>query len=121
MKAYSTDLRKRIVEAVDNNEGNHQEIAERFKVGVWFLQKILRQKRETGSIEPLPHGGGAQPKLDVETEVFIGNRVLEYPDATLAELCAYIKKKRKIEISEATMCRVLKKLNLPRKKKSKSR
>ena len=118
MKPISIDLRERIVEAVENKEGTNEEIAERFKVCRALLQKLLKQKKETGRIEPLPHGGGPQPKLDAEAEALIGNRVLEKPDATLAELCAYLKKKRKIEISESTMCRLLQKLELTRKKKA---
>ena len=46
MKAYSIDLRERIVESVENKEGTNQEIADQYKVGRAFLQKLVRQKRE---------------------------------------------------------------------------
>jgi len=121
MKAYSIDLRERIVESVENKEGTNQEIADQYKVGRAFLQKLVRQKRETGDIAPLPPGGGPAAKLNAEAEVAIGNWVLENIDITLAELRAYIKKKLKIEVSESTICRLLQKLNLPRKKKSQSK
>ena len=117
MKTYSIDLRERIVEAVDNKEGTLREIAETFKVNKSFIDKLLKQRRETGSIEALPHGGGPSRLIDVEKEVLIGNYVLENIDATLDEICDYLAKKAKLRVSVPTMFRALQRLNLPRKKK----
>jgi transposase len=116
MKPYSLDLRMRIIEAVDNKEGTLREIAETFKVTKSFIDKLLKQRRETGSIEPLPHGGGPNRLLDVKKEVLIGNYVLENIDATLDELCEYVTKKTKLNVSASTMCRTLQRLDLRRKK-----
>ena len=46
MKAISMDLRKRIVEAYDSGEGTRQEIADRFKVSIHLVKKLLLQKKE---------------------------------------------------------------------------
>ncbi len=118
MKAYSTDLRKRIVQAVDNKEGTHREIAKTFKVSKAFLEKLLKQRRKRGSIEPLPHGGGQKSLLDAGKEELISNRILEKNDMTLEELCEYLKKKTGLSVSIPTMWRVLQKLELRRKKNS---
>src|SRR5580698_6266818 len=64
MRPYSTDLRERIVEAYHKAEGSVRELAARFKVAPKTVQNYLNRKRETGSVEPRPHGGGPAPKLD---------------------------------------------------------
>ena len=43
------DLRKRTVEAYDAGEGTRQEIAERFKVSVHMVKKLLSQRKKLGS------------------------------------------------------------------------
>ena len=58
MKAYSVDLRTRIVEAVDRQVGSQGEVAALFEVSRTLVKKLLRQRRETGSVGPKPHGGG---------------------------------------------------------------
>jgi len=62
--AYPLDLRTRIVDAVDRGVGTMSEIAALFGVNESFIYKLLRQRRERGDIGPLPHGGGAQVKLN---------------------------------------------------------
>jgi transposase len=64
MRPLSNDLRKRILEAVDNHEGSRREIARRFKVDVSCITRLLQLRRQTGSITPRPHGGGIAPTLD---------------------------------------------------------
>ena len=64
MQPLSNDLRKRILDAVDNHEGSRRKLAARFKVNTSTITKLLRLRRETGSSEPRPHGGGVAPTLD---------------------------------------------------------
>ena len=64
MQPLSNDLRKRILDAVDNREGSRRKLAARFKVNTSTITKLLRLRRETGSFEPRPHGGGVAPTLD---------------------------------------------------------
>ena len=66
MAAYSLDLRKRIVEAVERQVGSKREIARLFGVHESFLYKLLRQQRERGDLAPLPPGGGVPAKLSEE-------------------------------------------------------
>ena len=63
MQPLSNDLRKRILEAVDNEEGSRRKLAARFKVNASTITKLLRLRRETGSFEPRPHAGGVAPTL----------------------------------------------------------
>ena len=68
MKAYSTDLRQRVVAAYDAREGTQEQVAARFAVSVSWVRKLLRQRRDTGSIEPRPHGGGHAPAFDAAAD-----------------------------------------------------
>src|ERR1044071_9643775 len=119
MRPYSIDLRIRIVEAKDRGD-SISEIAETFNVGKTFIKNLLRRRKETGQIEPLPHGGGASRLIDEELEQLIKEKVAEKIDIALEELCEYVKRKGKVEVSIPTMSRTLERLNLPRKKKSSS-
>ena len=86
MEAYSMDLRARIIESYQVREGSQKELAKRFKVSERWLRKLLRQRRETGSIEPLPHGGGRQRVIGPDKEGVLLEAIAETPDAGLDEL-----------------------------------
>ena len=61
--ALSLDLRRRIIDAYDNGEGTQARLARRFKVGKATVERLVRLRRETGSVEPRPHGGGTGPLI----------------------------------------------------------
>ena len=86
MKAYSTDLRERVVAACDAGDATREQIAARFSVSVAWIRKIVRQRRETGSIEPKPRGGGRAPAFDAEADSRLRQAVRSDDDATLEEL-----------------------------------
>ena len=58
MKPYSLDLRRRVLGAWQRGEGSQRQLASRFAVHLTFVRNLLRLYRQTGSIEPRPHGGG---------------------------------------------------------------
>jgi transposase len=113
MAAYSLDLRKRIVDAVERGNASKREIARMFDVHETFVHKLLRQKRERGDIAPLPHGGGAEAILKEDHLMIL---VAESPDATLDELREQMKKRARVEASVPTIWRALDELGLSRKK-----
>lgn len=116
MAAYSLDLRKRIVDAVERGDASKREIARMFGVHETFVHKLLRQKRERGDIAPLPHGGGAAAILKEDHLMILTELVAESPDATLEELREQMKKRARIEASVPTIWRALDELGLSRKK-----
>ena len=117
MKTYSLDLRTRIVEAVDRHVGSQGEVAALFSVSRTFVKKLLRQRRETGSVAPKPHGGGQPSKLDAKKEGTVRSYILEGKnDASLMEVQAYVARRWKVGLSGATVSRLLTRLGLPRKK-----
>ena len=111
MEAYSMDLRVRIVQSYLAHEGSQADLAERFKVSERWLQNLLRQRRETGSIEPLPPGGGRQRLVGRDKEVLLLEKLAEAPDATLDEL------RDRCGVKGSRMCiaRALQRLDITRK------
>lgn len=118
MKAYSNDLRKKIVEAYERDGETQEEIAERFSVSPATVKNYIRRKRETGSSDALPRGGGRQLKLQEEGQQKIRQLLSDRNDMTLRELCLGVEEVIGESISQSAMCRLLQKLNLGRKKKS---
>src|SRR3954470_14922480 len=114
MQPLSNDLRKRILDAVDNNEGSRRKLAARFKVNTSTITKLLRLRRETGSYGPRPHGGGVAPALDGDALERLRELVEETPDATLEAL----RQEMGVSGSRMIICRALQKLGLPLKRKS---
>jgi transposase len=121
MQAYSLDLRTRVVEAVDKLVGTHQEVAKLFGVSCTFIKKLLRQRRETGSLAPKPHGGGQVAKLAAKEREQVRTYILRAQnDATVSEIHAYVATTLRRAVSRATVGRVLQDLDLSRKKNTHS-
>jgi transposase len=108
----SNDLRRRILDAVGNHEGSRRKLAARFKVNTSTITRLLQLRRQTGSFEPRPHGGGVEPTLDHDALERLRKLVEATPDATLGEL----KQKPGVTGSRMIICRALQKLGLPLKK-----
>jgi transposase len=86
MRAYSNDLRERIVAAVERGEYSIRQIADLFSVSLSCVVRLLQRQRRTGSVQPQPHGGVPTRKLDAAAEARLLELVKAQPDATLAEL-----------------------------------
>jgi transposase len=115
MRAYSQDLRERIIEALAAHEESHTEIAERFVVSVSFVDKLWRRWRRTGSCAPQPHGGGRQRSLR-NAEGLIRAALVQQSDMTLAALCERVAQAGHPQVTTKTMCLELQRLQLPLKK-----
>jgi transposase len=116
MRAYSLDLRERVVAAYEKGGQSIAEIAAQFSVGQTFLKKMLRQKRQSGSLERLPSRAGAKKVLSEVHRRWLSKQMKEQPDATLVELQEGLQKTQQVRVSRATVSRELKGLRLPRKK-----
>jgi transposase len=116
MKAYSFDLRQKILRACDQRLGSQRAIATLFGVSQSFVEKLLRQRRATGDIHPRPHAGGRRALCDATALARVRHLVHEHPDATLAELSAQLEAQHGVRVSVPTMGRIVLSLKLPRKK-----
>ena len=108
MRAYSTDLRERIVRAVAGGL-RQREAARRFWVGVTSVRRYLAQYQQAGSLErkPIP---GCPRRIGRAQEAILLARLEEAPDATVLEHCAWWAEHQGQQLSEATMWRALRRL-----------
>lgn len=118
MKPYSIDLRQKIVEVHKKENISIRKLAQRFQVAKSFVQKILKQYRETGDIRPKAQGGSPPRKLKGEELVTLIEIIESNNDATLEELCDLLENKIKVKVSRATMGRITLELNYSVKKNS---
>ena len=115
---YSTDLRQRVIEAYKANQGSRRQLAERFKVSLTFVQRLIRLYQKTGQFTPLPHAGGQKAKIKVEDLPKVQQLVAAQPDALLEELCERWAGQSGIRVSVPTMHRAVQRLKLTTKKNS---
>ena len=54
MKPYSLDLRQKVVETYEAGGISQRQLAKTFRVTASFVQDLLKQKRESGTIAPKP-------------------------------------------------------------------
>jgi transposase len=83
-RAYSGDLRERVIESVETGPSRH-ETAERFEVSVSSAIKWLQRWHESRSAAPKPRGGSVSPLGDRHHDPVL---VAEQPDLTLFETVA---------------------------------
>jgi transposase len=114
MGPYSNDLRERVAAAVDHGEGSQREIARRFRVSLTFVFRLLRRRREAGTLDPKPHGGCPPPALGPDELQRLAELIREQPDATLDQL----RDRGGFRCSLTTLWRSLRRLGLTRKKKT---
>src|SRR2546428_10877451 len=105
MKPYPLELRQRIVEAVDQQEDTIEESAGIFQVHSSYVYKLLRQRRNTSDLAPLPHGGGASAKLESEERGGLAAFGGEEPDATVAGIRGGGRKRKRGSLSVSTVSR----------------
>jgi transposase len=91
-------------------------LATTFRVRLSFVYRLLKPYRETASIAPKPHGGGAPATVDARGLAVVQGLVQAAPDATLRELCQRCQEVSAVPISIATMSRGVAKLQLTRTK-----
>ncbi len=115
MRAYSTDLKERLVRAVANGQPL-REAARRFGVAVNTVKRAVVQQRETGSLERRPIPGGPR-RIGREQEALLLARLQEAPDATVLEHCAWWAEHQGQQVSEATMWRAMRRLGWTHKKR----
>src|SRR3954469_15549747 len=108
MRAYSTDLRERVAAACDARDGTRAQIADRFSVSAAWIRKLLKLRRDTGTLDRKPHGGGRAPAFDAAADRRLREAVRADPDATLEELGRAVG----VDCSPAAVFRALERLGL---------
>src|SRR5258708_34312672 len=116
MKAYSYDLRQRVLRAVDNGR-QREEMVAMFAISLATLKRYHKGQRETGDVraKPIP---GRPAKKGAALQTGLQSQLDAYPDATLAEHCQMWETTRGVQVSSATMSRAIQRLNWTPKKKT---
>lgn len=114
MKAYSLDLRTRIVHAVAAGQPRAA-VARRFQIGLSTVQRFVTQVHRGGTLAPR-HSPGRPRLIPAAAEAALLAQVATAPTATLAEPCTTWARAAGRPVSLATMQRALTRLGWTRKK-----
>jgi transposase len=113
-RAYSQDLRERVMAAVESGTGAYA-AASIFRVSVSYIYKLLGRRKRTGETSARPWAGGPKPKLAAHDEALRAG-VMSEPDATLAELQAWLVAEHNVKVSIGCLWKRLRHLGLTLKK-----
>src|SRR5215217_1866324 len=103
MDAYSEDLRKKIVEAVERRAMKKSEVARLFGVSLSSVKRYVRKFRQGRTLSP-GKALGKRPKIE------------ERPFAKLHQRCEYLEALAGSRVSRSTVCRTLRRMGFTRKK-----
>src|SRR4029450_5794363 len=114
MSAYSLDLREKIVESVKKGVPK-AETARRFGVDRATVKRYCKRLDERGTLEPRKAPGRA-PKLDEKARRLLLEDPERRPWATHSQRAEFLFATCGVRVSEATVCRTLRRLSVSRKK-----
>ncbi|MCE2905219.1 MAG: transposase [Anabaena sp. CoA2_C59] len=115
MKAYSLDFRQKILDTYLQGGISQRQLAKRFCVSLSFVEKLLKQYKETQSIAPKLRTKQTSTKLNLEQLNILQEIVEAKNDATLSEIRLIVEEKTGITIGISTVDRMLRKMKISRK------
>ena len=115
-KAYTDDLRERVVRAMKKT-GNCRAIGERFEVAPSSVIKWTKRLDETGQVSPAKMGGYRKTQLTPHLDYII-EQIEATPHLTLHGLKYKLAAERGISVSHDTVWRFLRAQSLSFKKNS---
>src|ERR687887_326848 len=116
MRAYSMDIRERVIENLEHE--SMRKTAKRFRVSEYFVYRLKQRYREAGTLAPRPHGGGQGPLVDEAGGEFIRPVLAEASDLTLNELCERYEGRFAGKVSKSSMDRALRRVGFSPKTKT---
>ena len=118
-RAYSLDLRERVVAAIEEGLSTHQAAA-RFSIGIATAGSWARLKRSQGNVRPRRQGKPPGSVLDAHADFILG--VLEAkPDTTLDELVERLASERAVVVVRTAVWKFLDRRDLTHKKRQHTR
>jgi transposase len=114
MRAYSQDLRDRVLAALERDE-RPTDIARRLEVSRGWVHEVRRQLRSEGRRAPLGIGGHRR-SLVAPLEAVVRKWIAERPDLTLAEMRERLAEEHGIAIGIPALWHQLNKWGLSYKK-----
>lgn len=116
MPSYSLDLRERIVKAHVEEGQNKSEVARRFEVSRWTVNRYIK-RAEAGNLAATPHPG-TQPWLSGAQSEVLRQQVEAHNDWTLEEHAEALAEATGIELKKSAIDKYLRKLGISRKKRA---
>jgi transposase len=86
MKTLPLELRKQILASYDRGVGTRQDVADRYRVSLAMIKKLLQQRRHTGDIGPRHHLAGRKPTILPAHRRRFRTLLARRPNMTLREL-----------------------------------
>jgi transposase len=86
MKTLSLDLRERILASYDASEGTRYAVADRYRVSLGMVKKLLQQRKRTGDIRARHRFSGRKPMILDKHRRRMKQLLGRQPDMTLPEL-----------------------------------
>jgi transposase len=114
MKAYSKDLRQKIVDAIQRGLPK-AEAARTFGVGISTVKRYATKAQRGEPLEPAK-APGKRPKMDERVRKLLEEDLEERPFVTLRQRCDYVEAISGISVSRSTMCRTIARIGSTRKK-----
>ena len=114
MKAYSEDLRKKVVDAIQRGMPRAQ-AARAFGVGISTVKRYVGKAERGEPLEPAK-APGKRPKMGEPVRKLLEEDLEERPAATLRERCDYVEAISGVSVSRSTMCRAIARIGSTRKK-----
>jgi transposase len=105
MRAFSLDLRQRVVDALQSGQTRPQ-VSERFGVSLATIDRLARQWRQTQDLNPRPIPGRARAITETEREI-LQTLVSTQEDPTLSSLSKAWEEKTGKKISLSALQRNL--------------
>src|SRR5215210_2016601 len=115
MKAYSEDLRRKVVQAVQQRGTSKSQAARLFGISLSSVKRYTKLAGEGESLTPRK-GGGRPPKADETTKRLLEEDIRTRPAATVKERRNFLKSFAGKSLSESTLRRLLKRMGFSRKK-----
>jgi transposase len=113
MRAYSEDLRKKIVAAIELGMSKAQD-ARLFDVSLSSVKRYSKTAREGGSLEPRKSPGRPR-KADEKAQVLLEKDVQERPGATISQRRHFLEHITTTTLSDSTVRRLMKRLGFSQK------
>ena len=115
-KAYSDDLRCKLLEGYEAGAGSLRKLAEQFRVSWGFAKKIRGQQLSTGRKErPVQKRHGPKSRIDAAMQEKLRAWLREQPDLTEAELRERLASQG-VQVVKSRVGQVLRQMGLRRKK-----
>lgn len=112
-KTLSLDLRQRILNCYDEGTWTRGDVAERFRVSLGMVKKLIQQRKTLGEIGNLYHRVGRKSDISQADKTRMAAAIEKRPDITLAEL----RKKLRLTCSIVTVHNALASMDMTYKKR----